>query len=199
MQKPTLLFKFSLAGLIIGVAAFINACGGSATAQPAPAPAQAVTPTIEVLFRPGDKVADRIVLAIDNAQKNIKVQAYSFTNVVITNALIRAKQRGVDVQLIEDDGDYHTINGATKPKIDQLKAAGVLIYLDNSHSIAHNKIVIIDALEANPVVITGSYNFSQAAENSNAENIVVLGNNPAVATAYLNNWITHQGHSPLLP
>jgi phosphatidylserine/phosphatidylglycerophosphate/cardiolipin synthase-like enzyme len=186
--------KYLEAFAMVATALIINACGSNATAT-----TSVMAPSLETLFTPGDKIADRIAASIGPAQQDIKVQAYSFTNNVITQALIAAKQRGVDVQLIEDNGEYININGFTKIKVDMLKAAGITVYLDGAHSIAHNKVMVIDANGAKPVVITGSYNFTQAAENNNAENILVVNDNPVVAASYLANWQKHIVHSTILP
>lgn len=177
----------------------LAACASDAGARETGATQGAATITVEALFAPGDKVARRIVELIDDAKHDIKVQAYSFTNSAITNALSAAKRRGVDVQVIEDDGEYLNINGFSKIKLDSLKAAGAKIYLDGAHAIAHNKIMIIDANTLQHAVITGSYNFTQAAEKNNAENVVLIRNSPQLAAEYLANWRKHLAHSSALP
>jgi phosphatidylserine/phosphatidylglycerophosphate/cardiolipin synthase-like enzyme len=63
------------------------------------------------------------------------------------------------------------------------------VWLDGNFQAAHNKVIVIDAAEAHPVTITGSYNFTVAAQRSNAENVVVLRDNAAVAKAYRDNWL----------
>jgi phosphatidylserine/phosphatidylglycerophosphate/cardiolipin synthase-like enzyme len=159
----------------------------------------AVNGTVEALFTPGDKIARRIGDLIDDAKHDIKIQAYGFTNSAITNALIAAKRRGIDVQIIEDDGEYLNINGFSKIKLDSLKAAGAKIYLDSEHAIAHNKIILIDADTPQHALITGSYNFTQAAEKNNAENVLLIRANAEIIAAYLANWKKHAAHSTLLP
>ena len=62
--------------------------------------------------------------------------------------------------------------------------------IDAKHAIAHNKIMIID--EA--VVITGSFNFTKAAEEKNAENLLVI-NDPVLAKKYVENWSSHAAHA----
>ncbi len=186
--------KYLEAGSLIALALIINACGSPATATTPVAGA-----TLETLFTPGDKISDRIAAAMSVAQQDIKIQAYGFTNVVITQAVIAAKQRGVNVQLIEDNGEYLNLNGFTKTKVDAMKAVGVNVYLDAAHAISHNKVILIDASSAKPVVITGSYNFTQAAENNNAENILVVSDNQTVAASYLANWQKHVAHATVLP
>ena len=55
--------------------------------------------------------------------------------------------------------------------------------IDDKHAIAHNKVMIIDG----NTVITGSFNFTKAAEEKNAENVIVLKDNPALAQRYTQN------------
>jgi phosphatidylserine/phosphatidylglycerophosphate/cardiolipin synthase-like enzyme len=67
---------------------------------------------------------------------------------------------------------------------------GIPTYINASHAIAHNKIMIIDK----QTVITGSFNFTKAAEESNAENLLILSSKE-VAKAYIDNWNKHREHS----
>ncbi len=193
MMRSTLRF------LVLGIPFLLGACAHEAAARAPLADAATESGTIESLFTPGDKIAKRIVSAIGEAKKDIKIQAYGFTNTAIAKALAAAAQRGVAVQLIEDDGEYANLNGFTKLKLDGIKAAGAKIYIDGDHAIAHNKVMIIDAKDSKPVVITGSYNFTQAAENNNAENVLLISGNGALAASYLANWQKHLSHSTLLP
>jgi phosphatidylserine/phosphatidylglycerophosphate/cardiolipin synthase-like enzyme len=63
-------------------------------------------------------------------------------------------------------------------------------YIDDKHAIAHNKVMIIDR----GVVITGSFNFTKAAEEKNAENLLIL-KNKELAKVYMGNWYKHREHS----
>jgi phosphatidylserine/phosphatidylglycerophosphate/cardiolipin synthase-like enzyme len=51
-----------------------------------------------------------------------------------------------------------------------LSKCGVSTYIDDKHAIAHNKIMIIDR----GTVITASFNFTKAAEERNAENLLII-------------------------
>ncbi|MGB9149813.1 MAG: phospholipase D family protein [Burkholderiales bacterium] len=196
----TLVFtKLRLFLVIFAYSAALAACAVDASAKEDTKSTAVSNTHIEALFTPGDKIARRIVDLIDGAKQDVKVQAYGFTNIAITNALSAAKRRGVDVQIIEDDGEYLNINGFSKIKLDSLKAAGAKIYLDGAHAIAHNKIMIIDANTPQHAVITGSYNFTQAAEKNNAENVLLIRNSPQLAAEYLANWRKHLAHSAALP
>jgi len=57
--------------------------------------------------------------------------------------------------------------------------------------IAHNKIMIID----NATIITGSFNFTKAAEERNAENLLVLKDAPDLVKLYTENFNVHAMHS----
>jgi len=53
---------------------------------------------------------------------------------------------------------------------DFLAHAGIPTNIDAAHAIAHNKVMIIDGV----IVITRSFNFSRAAEEEKAENLLVI-------------------------
>lgn len=150
--------------------------------------------TVQVAFTPGDDAAALVIAAIRDARRQIRVQAFSFTHRAIADALIAAHQRGVDVALIADSEQIDRIPISVAR---YMAAAGVPVYLDAEHASAHNKIMIIDADSA-PVVITGSYNFTHAAQYRNAENLLVLRGNPALAQVYAVNWRRHREHATAL-
>ena len=69
---------------------------------------------------------------------------------------------------------------------DFLAHAGIETFIDAKHAIAHNKVMVIDG----ETVITGSFNFTKAAEEHNAENLLVI-NDPELAKRYAENWKLH--------
>ena len=69
------------------------------------------------------------------------------------------------------------------------------VWLDGVHAAAHDKVIIIDAALPGAAVITGSYNFTRAAQQSNAENVVVLSGNRAIAERFLANFEKHRSES----
>ncbi|ARU32494.1 hypothetical protein CAP31_12880 [Sulfuriferula sp. AH1] len=175
----------------VGVLWACQAAALQSAAGPQPA-----TGTIQVAFTPGDDAAGLIMQAIRHARQQILVQAYSFTHIGIADALIQAHQRGIEVRVIADPQQAERIPTSL---IRQLAAAGIQVLMDSEHASAHNKVMIIDA-DSHPVVITGSYNFTHAAQFINAENLLVLRDNPGIANAYRNNWQRHREHSmPLIP
>jgi phosphatidylserine/phosphatidylglycerophosphate/cardiolipin synthase-like enzyme len=138
------------------------------------------TGTIEVAFSPNGGGAAMIIKAIGQAQKTIKVQAYSFTNADIAKALLDASKRGVQVRVVLDKSqETEKYTSATF-----LVNSGVPVRIDDDFAIAHNKIMILDE----ETVITGSFNFTKAAEERNAENVLVIRGNKDLAKFYLQNW-----------
>ena len=152
----------------------------------------AATGKIELAFTPED-AADRMVIrAIRGAHKQILVQAFSFTHRDIAHALIQAKKRGVDVQLIADAEQTDKIQ---PNMIADIAASDIPTYLDFRHQSAHNKIMVIDACGPDSAVVTGSFNFTYAAQFKNAENLVIFRGNPEISAAYLENWKRHLAHA----
>lgn len=166
----------------------------------AAAPAMALQPagtveevvTAEIAFTPGDEAARIIVEALRAARREVLVQAFSFTHKDIARALIEARWREVDVRVIADGEQTKLIENTVIP---ELAAAGVPVFLDQEHAAAHNKAMVVDEGNASGVVITGSYNYTFAAQNHNAENLVVLRGGKRIARAYADNWRRHRAHS----
>lgn len=159
--------------------------------EAAPRPASAPIPargTVQVAFTPWDNAEAMIVDCIRQARRQILVQAYSFTSRALANALIAAKRRGVDVQVL---ADREQTFGGEASRIPELEQAGIPVMLEVRYQSAHNKVMVIDPGSADAAVITGSYNWTYAAQNKNAENVLILRHNDAVANAYAANWRRH--------
>lgn len=152
----------------------------------APTPRRyAAAGTVEIAFTPGDAVDNLIIAAIDRAQTEVLVHAYTFTHRKIAQALINARRRGVAVAVLADREQARAV---PQNVLAQLASGGIEVWLDGNFAAAHNKVIVIDAGLPHATTITGSYNFTLAAQRSNAENIVVLHDNEPVARAYRDNW-----------
>lgn len=150
------------------------------------------TGTVQVAFTPGDDAGKLIADAINSAQRQVLVQAFSFTHRKIADALISAKQRGVDVKVVADKEQTHRIPTSV---IARIAAGGVPVFIDSAHNSAHNKVMVIDAGSPEAALITGSFNFTQAAQHKNSENVLVIRGNKALTDLYLKNWRQHYEHS----
>ena len=140
----------------------------------------------EVCFSPNGGCTDAIVKEIDNATLEVLVQGYSFTSPQIAKALVTAKKRAANVEVILDKSQRsERYTSATF-----LANARIPTDIDDKHAIAHNKIIIIDK----STVITGSFNFTKAAEEKNAENLLII-RSKALAGIYIDNWLKHKKHS----
>jgi len=138
---------------------------------------------ISVYFSPNGGCTQAVVDQINAARQTINVEAYTFTSRPIAEALINAHDRGVAVRVILDDKESredYSLGG-------ELVKGGISVYSDAHFAIAHNKIMIIDAT----TVITGSFNFTLQAEQSNAENLLVITGKPKLAQAYEENFQRH--------
>ena len=138
-------------------------------------------------FSPRGGCTDAVVLEIESARTTVELEGYSFTSRPIGTALVNAHRRGVDVQLVLDAAE----SSERRHEVDYVARAGVPVYFDASHAIAHNKVVLID----HRTLITGSFNFTRAAEEDNAENIVILRDHPKLQSAYEDNFRSHLSHS----
>jgi phosphatidylserine/phosphatidylglycerophosphate/cardiolipin synthase-like enzyme len=141
---------------------------------------------IQVYFSPQGGCTEAVVANLDKATNTVLVQAYSFTSAPIAKALVNAKTRGVKVQVILDKSQRTERYSSA----DFIQHAGIPTYIDAKHAIAHNKIMVIDG----KTILTGSFNFTKAAEMNNAENLLVI-QDAALAAKYTANWQAHLKHS----
>lgn len=148
--------------------------------------AEMASPQVEVYFSPRGGAQNAIIQAIAQAEKEIFVMAYSFTATSIANAPVLAHKRGLNVLIILDKSQCT----ARASKIQELVSAHIPTFIDKAHAVAHNKVIIIDK----KLVITVSYNFSQAAEERNAENLLFVYDTE-LARRYLMNFRLHLRHS----
>jgi phosphatidylserine/phosphatidylglycerophosphate/cardiolipin synthase-like enzyme len=142
--------------------------------------------SLEVYFSPHGGCTESIIRELNKAKSTILVQAYSFTSAPIAKALLNAHKRGVKVEVILDKSQRtQKYSSATF-----LYNSGIPVKIDAKHAIAHNKVMIIDG----ETMITGSFNFTKAAEESNAENLLVIRDRK-LAERYVRNWQEHEKHS----
>lgn len=132
-----------------------------------------------VCFTPNKKCQMQILEEIHKAKDSIFVQAYSFTDRDIAQALVAVAKRGVRIQVLLDKSNRNDKRSAKDIVIQN----NLLLRFDSPSGIAHNKVIIID----NHTVISGSYNFSVSAYTRNTENLLIL-NSPGLAKEYIQNW-----------
>lgn len=140
---------------------------------------------VSVFFSPSGGCTEAIVEELGKARETVLVQAYSFTSASIAKALVEAHRRGVRVEVQLDKSQRtERYSSATF-----LSNAGISTFIDARHAIAHSKVMVIDGR----VVLTGSFNFTKAAEEKNAENLLILRDRD-LAAKYTANWRSHFEH-----
>jgi phosphatidylserine/phosphatidylglycerophosphate/cardiolipin synthase-like enzyme len=134
---------------------------------------------LEIYFSPQDSALAEVIAEVNGAQSSIDFAVFFFTDDRLRDALIAAHGRGVRIRGIFDE------LGAGNASSDDMALceAGVPVAIEQTKGKLHNKLMVIDALGANPRVITGSLNWTAAGDQRNSENVVVV-HDGATAQAY---------------
>ncbi len=141
---------------------------------------------VRIFFSPKGGCEEAVLAQIDKAHSYIHVAMYAFTSRYLAHALLRAKERGVDVKVVLDatfdgktsysKGEYLRRNGISVKDIHPVWRQG----LREIEGVMHHKFAVIDG----HVVVTGSYNWTASAERANYENLLVFTDAPSLAAAY---------------
>jgi len=131
---------------------------------------------VSVRFGPEDHVGDLLTELLSQAQSQIRFMAFSFTHDAMGDAILSRAQNGVDVAGIFEERGSETEYSELSP----LYCAGIPVLQDGNPRTFHHKVLIIDQT----TVVTGSFNFSRNADESNDENVVII-QNPDIAAEYL--------------
>lgn len=144
----------------------------------------AISENIQAFFSPRDHLAERLIQLIDEENKSLQIGIYCFTHSGIAKALIAAKKRGVNIELVVDP-----FSVKTRTPLARLAKAGIPIYVwtppiiqkENEKlqksPIMHDKFCIFGGNR----VWTGSFNFTYQADYANAENALLLNDQKVVA------------------
>lgn len=170
---------------LILLLAFLANAALSATPLPAGA-------AYDIGFSPGGTSLTVVLRGIESARSDILLAAYGFTSKPIAQALLAAARRGVRVAVVADQ----KANSRSYSAVTFLANQGVPVRLNGNYAIHHHKFMVIDGRHLE----TGSFNYTQAAVKSNAENVILLWNVPNAAAEYAREWRRLWNEStPLLP
>ena len=125
-------------------------------------------------------VAGRLIEKINAAQTSIHIAAFEFNLTPVAEALIAAKQRGVDVRWVTDD--EHGLEADEEPDRGQfamLQEAGIEVRADTRSALMHNKFWIFDG----QIVWTGSTNVTENGVFDQDNNVIVI-QSPELAAIY---------------
>lgn len=129
---------------------------------------------VELYFSPSDGVTSVIIENIEAASEKVYFSTLVFTRDDISDAVIAAN----DDFFVDVRGMIEQIN-VTGSEFETLVNGGVNVksYQDLPGQL-HHKLAMFDPNnpDEDPVVLTGSHNWSSSAENSNDENILVIHN-----------------------
>lgn len=136
---------------------------------------------LTIYFSPKDKAISNAVLPLINkAERYIYIPIFILTDRRITEALINAKKRGVDVRVIID-----ALNASVRhSKHNELRAGGISVKTENYAGKMHSKSLVVDDM----YTVIGSMNFSFTGENKNDENLVLIKDS-TIAKEYKNFFI----------
>ena len=137
---------------------------------------------IEVGFSPEGSARQLVLETIGEAQHSIQMLAYAFQATDITQALVAAKKRGVNVRIVIDK--KRNLGKASKKAMDFVSRNGVELRTSDHFHLQHDKTIIVDG----STIETGSFNYAASAETANSENVVVIRNRPELARQYLEHW-----------
>ncbi len=134
---------------------------------------------IETCFAPEDECGDKLVVLVRQAQKSIRFMAFSFTHDAISEAV---RDRGNDDIIVQ--GIFETRGSETdSSEYNRMRRRGMDVLQDGNPYTFHHKAFIID----DETVVLGSFNFSNNADNSNDENILIV-HNADIAQQFLNEF-----------
>jgi len=141
---------------------------------------------VRVFFSPQGGCEEAIMAQIDKAQRYVHVAMYALTSRYLAQALVRAKERGVEVKVVLDasfdreskysKGDYLRRKGIPVKDVSPRWREGWKVI----KGLMHHKFAVIDGR----VVATGSYNWTARAQRANYENLLVFVDEPSLASAY---------------
>lgn len=140
---------------------------------------------VELFFSPSDDTETQIKRTATSADHDLQLCVYADTRFSISYAIDDRTSAGVWGGGIIDD----TANGSFAYSILASDMVGKLFVANHSYSV-HNKYLLVDANAPglDPIVLTGSHNWSTSAQFSNDENTVIV-HNAQVANQYYQEWV----------
>jgi len=124
---------------------------------------------VDIYFSPDDGVLNALASLLNGAKESIHFLAFSFTSNDL-GAIVREKaQAGLTIAGVMDQEQISSNQGT---EYDPFKQADLDVRIDGNAGQMHHKVFIVDE----KIVVLGSYNFSQSAEERNDENTIIVYN-----------------------
>ena len=139
---------------------------------------------VQSYFSPSDGTNQKIIDAINTAENDLNVETMLITRTDLANAISDAKQRGVEVHVITNRENNNS--DAVNDILNSALPAGKYVFDNSASGILHHKLAIVDAnyVASDPLIITGSHNWSNSANDRNDENTLII-HNAEIANQYL--------------
>ncbi|HZJ25365.1 MAG TPA: phospholipase D-like domain-containing protein [Anaerolineales bacterium] len=142
---------------------------------------------MDIYFSPDDGVVNHLASLLSGAEESIHFLAFSFTSNEL-GAIVREKaDAGLTVAGVMDDEQISSNQGT---EYDPFKQAGLDVRIDGNAGQMHHKVFIVDE----KIVVIGSYNFSQSAEERNDENTIIVYNE-MIAEQFMLEFLRVQSHA----
>ena len=126
---------------------------------------------VQAFFAP-DGVRQPILDALASAQVSVDFAIFTFTDPAIRDAILERARAGVQVRGVMDAAQAGSVYSAWNLLSVE---PGVLVRKDDFPGFLHHKFLVVDAgTDSDPLVVTGSYNWTASAEDSNDENAVLI-------------------------
>lgn len=109
----------------------------------------------------------QLIDLIEQAKQSIRVAMFTFTHSKLVAALVAAKARGVDVQVVVDGSSSR---GASAKACEKLALEGVDLKFSNGIGLLHHKMMVIDE----EILVTGSTNWTLSAFQDNDDIFLAL-------------------------
>lgn len=144
---------------------------------------------LQILFSPEDKAISHIIPYVQSAKKSIRFMAFTYTQPLLGQAMLDALKNGVDVSGVFEATGADSVYGQMTP----LYCGKALVRTDGNPAFLHHKVIVIDER----IVITGSLNFTDNADQSNNENVIII-DNAEIAKLYTAEFqrVWAAGHDP---
>lgn len=126
----------------------------------------------EISFAFSDVVNDPKTLlleAINEANNTLDIAIYNFEDREVAQAVLNANNRGVNVRIITDASKAKKNDQAAI--LDEFTRNNIVVKINTSRKM-HLKTAIIDER----LIVTGSYNFTEASADENLEQLMTLSN-----------------------
>jgi phosphatidylserine/phosphatidylglycerophosphate/cardiolipin synthase-like enzyme len=114
---------------------------------------------------------------LESAQESIYFLAYSFTSNQLGEIVRQKAAAGLTIAGVMDDEQVRSNQGT---EYDPFRQADLDVRIDGIDGLMHHKVFIVDE----KIVVLGSYNFSQNAEERNDENLMIIYN-PVIAEQFM--------------